>query len=200
MQVIPAILAIGLHQVIVMGAIDLSVEGVMGFVIVFVGMLAQNKTNANDVGLWIIPISVGIGGISGFLNGMAVTRLKLPSFITTLGMSWILYGLAVYINKAAGIPLTDTSIQEFLAANTFGIPNIFLLALVLMVIIHLFQTRTRFGRYVYAIGGDEQISGQAGINVQKIKTIVFTIAGAVYGLAAVFLAIKLGRGSSPFRP
>ena len=190
---VPAILAIGVHQVIVLGSIDLSLEGVMGFVIVFVGILAKNKVNANDVGLWIIPISVGIGAFSGFCNGQAVTRLKLPSFITTLGMSWILYGMAVYINKAAGIPLADTRIQEFLASDTISIPNIFLIALGLMFLVQIIQDRTRFGRYIYAIGGDEQLAKQAGINVNKIKIIVFVIAGAIYGLAAVFLASKLGR-------
>jgi len=190
---VPAILALGLHQVIVLGAIDLSAEGVMAFVIVFVGMLAKNTLNSNDVGLWILPIAVAIGAVSGLCNGLVVTRLKLPSFITTLGMSWILYGLAVYINKAAGIPLTDARIPDFLAGNTAGLPNIFLIALALTILVQILQKKTRLGTYIFAIGGDEHLAGQTGIGIRRTKTTVFIIAGALYGLAAVFLASKLGR-------
>lgn len=190
---IPAMLAIGLHQVIVLGAIDLSLEGVMGFTIVFVGILGRSRLNDIDVGLWILPISVAIGAASGIVNGFVVTRARIPSFISTLGMSWILYGIAVYINKAAGIPLLDNRIQRALTGYIFGIPNIFLIALALMILIQLIQDRTRFGKFIYAIGGDEQLAKQAGINVNRTKVIILTIAGAIYGLAALFLASKLGR-------
>lgn len=190
---IPAILAIGLHQVIVLGAIDLSMEGVMGFTIVFIGILGKSGLNNIDVGLWILPICVAIGAASGMVNGFIVTRTRIPSFISTLGVSWILYGIAVYINKAAGIPLLDDRIQRALTGNIFGIPNIFLIALALMILIQLIQDRTRFGRFICAIGGDEQLAKQAGINVNKMKVIVLAIAGAIYGLAALFLASKLGR-------
>ena len=108
---IPAILAIGLHQAIVLGAIDLSAEGVAGLCIVFVGLLLRNKYNTNDVGLWIIPITLIVGGISGVVSGLVITKLKIPSFISTLGVGWTLYGLAVYINKATTIPLLDNRIR-----------------------------------------------------------------------------------------
>jgi ribose/xylose/arabinose/galactoside ABC-type transport system permease subunit len=190
---IPAILAIGLHQVILLGSIDLSLEGVMGFTIVFVGILGRSRLNNIDVGLWILPISIAIGACSGMGSGFVVSRARIPSFISTLGMSWILYGIAVYINKAAGIPLLDDRIQLALTGYILGIPTIFLIALALMVFMQLIQDRTRFGKFMYAIGGDEQLAKQAGINVNRTKVIIFTIAGAVYGLAALFLASKLGR-------
>ncbi len=67
---IPAIIAIGLHQVVVLGGIDLSVEGIVALCVVFVGFLAHNKFNSNDVGLWIVPITAGIGGLAGIINGL----------------------------------------------------------------------------------------------------------------------------------
>jgi len=190
---IPAMLAVGLHQVIVLGCIDLSMEGLMGLTIVFVGILSRSTLNAVGVGLWILPICVAIGATSGMANGLVVTRTRIPSFISTLGMSWILYGIAVYINKAAGIPLLDDRIQRALTGYVFGIPTIFLIAVALMVLIQVIQDRTRFGLYIYAVGGDEQLAKQAGINVNRTKVIVLTIAGAIYGLCALFLACKLGR-------
>ncbi len=189
---IPAILAIGLHQAIILGAIDLSSEGAAGLCIVFVGLLLRNKYNTNDIGLWIIPITLIVGGLSGMLSGLVITKLKIPSFISTLGVGWTLYGLAVYINKATTIPLLDTRIQNIVNGNIAGIPNIAIIAVVLLIIVQFVQDHTRFGRYIYAIGGDELLAKQAGINVDKIKIIVFTIAGSFYGLAALFLATRLG--------
>ncbi len=189
---IPAILAIGLHQAIVLGAIDLSVEGVAGLCIVFVGLLLRNQYNTSDVGLWIIPITLGVGGIAGVVNGLVHTKLRIPSFIGTLGMSWTLYGIAIYINKATTVPLLDNRIQGIVNGTVFGIPNIAIIALVLLIIMQLVQDRTRFGRYLYAIGGDELLAKQAGIRTDRIKVIVFTIAGIFYGLCALFLSTKLG--------
>jgi ribose transport system permease protein len=189
---IPAILAVGLHQTIVLGGIDLSVEGVAGLCIVFVGLLVKNKLNSNDVGLWIIPIVMGAGGIAGFLSGLDLTRLRIPSFISTLGMSWILGGIAVYINKATTVPLLDTTMQAILNGSVFGIPLIALIALALTAVVQLVQDRTQFGLYVYAIGGDEQLAQQAGVKVNRIKILVFVVAGIFYGLSALALSTRLG--------
>ncbi|MCX7041077.1 MAG: ABC transporter permease [Spirochaetes bacterium] len=189
---IPVILAIGLHQAIILGAIDLSVEGVAGLAIIFVGMLVRNQYNSNDIGLWIIPIAIGVGGVAGMLNGLVFTKLKIPSFIGTLGMSWTLYGIAVYINKATTVPLLDTRIQSVVNGKVLGFPLIALIALAILIMIQVIQDRTRFGRYIYAIGGDEALAKQAGINVDRVKILVFAIAGMLYGLAALFLSTRLG--------
>jgi len=189
---IPAILAIGLHQAIVLGAIDLSAEGAAGLSIVFVGLLLRNKYNTQDVGLWIIPITIAAGAFSGAVSGLVITKLRIPSFISTLGVGWTLYGLAVYINKATTIPLLDDRIQKIVNGNIFGIPTIAIIALILMFFVQFVQDRTRFGRYIYAIGGDELLAKQSGINVDRIKVIVFTLAGCFYGLSALFLSTRLG--------
>jgi ribose transport system permease protein len=189
---IPIILAIGLHQAIILGTIDLSVEGVAGLAIIFVGMLVRNKYNSNDIGLWIIPIVIGVGGIAGILNGLVYTKLKIPSFIGTLGMSWTLYGIAVYINKATTIPLLDTQIQGVVNGKVAGFPLIAIIALAIVFAVQMVQDRTRFGRYIYAIGGDEALAKQAGIKVDRVKILVFTIAGMLYGLSALFLSTRLG--------
>jgi len=189
---IPAILAIGLHQTIVLGAIDLSVEGVVGLCIVFVGILMRNQYGPYDVGLWIIPITLGVGGAAGVVSGLVNAKLKIPSFISTLGMSWTLYGIAIYISKATTVPLLDHRIQSVVNGNISGIPNIAIIALVLLIIVQLVQDRTQFGRYIYAIGGDELLAKQAGIKIDRIKIIVFTIAGILYGLSALFLSTRLG--------
>ena len=176
---IPAIIAIGLHQVVVLGGIDLSVEGIVALCVVFVGLLARNKFNSNDVGLWIVPITAGIGGLAGVINGVLNTKLKIPSFISTLGMSWVLWGLAVFVSKGQTIPLINNPLSGFINGYVLGIPDLAVVAIVLFVAVQIIQDRTQFGRYLYAIGGDETLAAQAGVRVDRIKIIVFGIAGVL---------------------
>jgi len=188
---IPAIIAIGLHQVVVLGGIDLSVEGVVALCVVLVGLLAPNKFNSNDVGWWIVPIIAGLGGVAGLINGLLNTKLRIPSFISTLGMSWVLWGLAVYVSKGQTVPLLKNPLSGFVNGTLLGIPDPALLAGCLFLVMQIVQDRTRFGRYVYAIGGDEVLAAQAGVSVDKTKIIVFCLAGMLYGLSALFLAVEL---------
>jgi ribose transport system permease protein len=188
---IPAIVAIGLHQVVVLGGIDLSVEGIVALCVVFVGFLARNKFNSNDVGLWIVPITGGIGGLAGVINGLLNTKLKIPSFISTLGMSWVLWGLAVFVSKGQTIPLLNNPLSSFVDGYVLGIPDLALVAIVLLVTVQIIQDRTQFGRYLYAIGGDEVLAAQAGVKVDRTKIIVFGVAGVLYGVSALFLAVRL---------
>jgi ribose/xylose/arabinose/galactoside ABC-type transport system permease subunit len=189
---IPALVAIGLHQAIILGAIDLSVEGIAGVCIVLVGLLVRNQYNPGDIGLWIIPVVIVAGGLGGFANSLVITYLRIPSFISTLGMSWTLYGLAVYVNKATTIPLLDQRVHDFVVGRVAGVPLIALLAAAVTVAVQLIEDHTRFGRYIYAIGGDELLAAQAGVRVNRIKMQVFTLAGAFYGLCALFIASQLG--------
>jgi ribose/xylose/arabinose/galactoside ABC-type transport system permease subunit len=188
---IPAIIAIGLHQVVVLGAIDLSVEGVVAFCVIAVGFLAHNQFNSNDVGLWIVPITATVGGLAGIINGLLNTKLKIPSFIGTLGMSWVLWGLAVFISKGQTIPLINNPLRGLVSGYLLGIPNLSLIAFAIFLMVQIIQDRTRFGRFVYAVGGDEVLSAQAGVNVDRTKILVFGLAGVLYGLAALFLAVQL---------
>ena len=189
---IPALVAIGLHQAIILGAIDLSVEGIAGVCIVLTGLLVRNQYNPGDIGLWIIPVVLVAGAAGGYANGLVITRLRIPSFISTLGMGWTLYGFAVYVNKATTIPLLDERIHDFVVGRVGGVPNIAILAVAVAVVVQVVQDRTRFGRYLYAIGGDEQLAAQAGVRVDHIKRQVLTMAGAFYGVCALFIASQLG--------
>lgn len=193
---IPAILAAGLHLTIVIGGIDLSLQGTVALCAVFVGLLSKSKFTANDVGLWILPISIAIGGAAGLLTGVLHTKLRIPSFITTLGMSFVLYGVAVYINKSQIISMLDERIQTFINDKPLGIANVVLVALLVGVIVQVFEDRTRIGRHLYAVGGDEALAQQLGVNVDRVKIIAFAIAGCLYGLGAVLIVHRMGSATS----
>lgn len=194
---IPALLCLGLHQVIIIGGMDMSLEGVVAICAVVVGLLLKNGVNAMDIGILIVPVVMAVGGGIGLVSGVVHTRMKMPSFIATLGINWVFYGLAVLISGGQSIPIQDLRFQTIVSgSHILGIPNIFIIAVVFTLLFEIFQNRTKTGVAMYAVGGDETLAGQAGINVSKIKMLVFMMAGVVYGLAGLFLVSRLNSSAA----
>jgi ribose transport system permease protein len=188
---IPLILCLGIHQVVLIGGMDLSTEGVISLCAVISGFLLKNPFTKADYGLWVIPIAILIGGGAGFINGLINTTIRMPSFIATLGLGWVAQGLAVITGKGNAVKLLDPRFQLFTNGNLLEIPNMFLVALLLFAILSILQRWTKLGTHIYAIGGDEVLARQAGIKVDRVKIIVFTITGILYALAAILLISRL---------
>lgn len=194
---VPIILCLGIHQVIIIGGMDMSLEGVVGFCGVIAGLLLHNSVNSMDLGLWVIPVVMLVGGAVGALSGVIHTTMKMPSFIATLGINWVFYGFAILITGGLSIPIQDGRFQKVVTgSHILGIPNIFLIALALAIVFEIFQTRTRTGVAMYAVGGDESLARQAGIDVTRLKIIVFIIAGVMYGIAALCLVTRLNSAAA----
>ncbi len=187
----PMIVCLGIHLVIVIGAMDLSTEGVISLVAVICGFLIKNSYTPYDLGFWVVPIGVAIGAVAGLAGGILTTAARIPSFIATLGMWWVAQGLSVIAGRGNSVKMTDPRFQAITNGDTLGLPNTFLMALVLFLALWVLQQRTRFGRYMYAIGGDEALARQAGIRINRVKVLVFTLTGAIYGFAAIVLASRL---------
>ena len=187
----PMIVCLGIHLVIVIGAMDLSTEGVISLVAVICGFLIKNTFTPYDIGFWVVPVAVAIGAVAGLAGGLLSTAARMPSFIATLGMWWVAQGLAVIIGRGNSVKVEDPRFQAVTNGETFGLPNTILIALALFLALWVLQTRTRFGRHMYAIGGDEALARQAGIRVARVKVLVFTLTGAIYGFAAILLSSRL---------
>ena len=186
-----AIMALGSSLVILIGSIDLSLEGVMAISSMICGLLLKNPVTNADFGFFVLPIVMGIGAGVGFLNGVITTKIKIPSFMVTLGMGYAALGLAVIIGKGATIQILDTRLQMLANGNIMGVPYITLVAVSLLVIIMAVQKRTAFGKYIFAIGGNETLAKMAGIHIDRVKIIVFMISGCLYGISAFFLVSRL---------
>lgn len=191
-----AITAFGSSLAILIGAIDLSTEGVIALTGIFCGFLVKNPRNTTDLGFWTLPLLMVIGAAAGALNGALNTKLKIPAFIATLGMWYATGGLAVIISRGETTMFTDPRLQRLANGYSFGIPNIMLIAISTLLMMLLIQKRTAFGKHLYAIGGDEVLAKQAGINVERVKIMVFGLAGCLYGMAAFFIASRLN-GANP---
>ncbi|MFM2720915.1 ABC transporter permease [Microbacterium mcarthurae (nom. nud.)] len=194
---VPLIVGVGATLVILLGSIDLSVEGVMGAAGMAWILLSANTRGGPDLGplAWIIALAVGAA--LGWLSGVIFTRLKVPSFIVTLGIWYVGLGVATILFGTESIPtLTDDALSTWSSQTTAGIPNGFWLAVGVVVLGALLLRYTRFGRLTLAIGDNEGIARSAGMPVARIKTAVFLVAGLLSGLAGIIATMKLGAGSA----
>lgn len=186
-----AIVTLGTSLVILMGAIDLSPEGVIALSAIICGFLVKNPITDINIGFWVIFIVAIVGAIAGFINGIINTKLKIPSFIATLGIWFATLGLSVIISKGNTIQFLDPRYQKVANGNFLGIPYITMVSIGLCLVYTVVQKHTRLGKYIFAIGGNETLARQVGIKVEKVKIIVFAMAGFIYGIAAFFLGSRL---------
>ncbi len=188
---IPMIICLAIHQVVIMGAMDLSTEGVISLCAVIAGFLIKNQFTSYNIGFWVVPVSMALGGLTGLVSGLLNTRVRMPSFIATLGMWWAAQGLSVIIGRGNAVKMLDVRFQNLTNGEVLGIPATFLMALVIFAVLLVVQKKTKLGKYMYAIGGDEQLARQAGIRVDRVKITVFIITGVLYGLAAILLLSRV---------
>lgn len=191
------IVAIGPAFVILMGCIDLSVEGLMATGVVFASLLVANDKTPYNWGFLGILAAVAVVTFMGFLNGVIHAKGRIPSFMVTLGMLSIGTGLGTWIFGGYPIRIQDPLLTSVIGRGMAwgSVPNLLVIALVGWAIALFIQKYTRLGRYVFAIGGGEDLAKLSGIPVDRYKIIVFTLGGAYLGVAGVLLAGRLGTGS-----
>lgn len=182
--------------VLMLGSIDLSVEGIAGLTGIVGALMVKNFSNSNDYGLLSIIICILLGAIFGLLNGIVFTKLKIPSFMTTLGLGAVATGVGILVTRGYPVIITDQSIRGLALTKLLGgvIPLLFVIAIIINLLIWFVSERTILGRHVIAIGGDEDIVKDLGIKIDLVKIIVFAISGAMFGLAGMLLVAKLGAG------
>ncbi len=200
-----AILAIGMTFVIVSGGIDLSVGSVAGLSGMIAGMLIKNGIVLRAQGVvvymnivLVVIIAVFIGALIGLVNGLAVSKLKVPAFIVTLGTANIARGCALLSNAGATFPSLigkaeyhNTGFPFLGSGDILGIPVIIWTMVVLSIISAYVFTKTPLGWHVYATGGNEKAAKLSGINTDNTKLFVFIFSAACAALTGVFAAAEL---------
>jgi inositol transport system permease protein len=136
---------------------------------------------------------LGVGALTGVINGSLIAKFKIPPFIATLGMMTVARGFAlIYSNK----PLSQlTPEYNFIGQGAlFGVPFPVILLILVAVAIHIMLNNTPFGRYIYALGGNEQAARISGVNTDRVKIGVYTLAGLLSGLAGLVVSSRVGSG------
>ncbi len=191
---IPTVLTMGATFIILMGSIDLSLEGVVAVCAVLVSVLVANNLTGLDLGFLSVFAAIALGAALGSVNGIAHVKLRTPSFMTTLGVGFACVGVATAFLQGDTVRITDKVFRGMSLERFFGVPAGVWVAAVAVLVALFIQERTRVGRWLYALGGDEATARQAGVPIERTRIIAFAIAGAFYGLAGAMSAAQLGQG------
>lgn len=186
------IMAVGMTFVIVCGEIDLSVGSHVSFAAMVVAMLLYN-----DVPAWLAaPVVLLLGAVVGAINGLLVTKLRIPSFLVTLGMLSVLRGLALSFTGSMPVPIVDRGFVNILAGGTlFGIPAPIWWTLASVLVGFYLLHTTIFGRRALATGGNSVAARFSGINTDIIRICAFALCGMTASLAGLVLAARSAAGN-----
>ena len=184
---INAIIAVGMTFVIITAGIDLSV----GSILAFSGVVLASTLNTEVPLPLALLAGLTIGMMCGLMNGSLVSFGKLPPFIVTLGMMSIARGAALLFTQGRPISGFGDTFRWLATGKLFFIPMPLIMMIGVYLVAHILLTRTKFGRYTYAIGGNEEATRLSGVNVRFHKTMVYTLSGLTSGIAAILLTARL---------
>lgn len=201
--VIIAIIAIGMTLVIIAGGIDLSVGSLVALSAVVLARLIRDVAAGESAGLaglsFCIAATIALGGLVGAFNGAFITLLRIPPFIVTLATMSIASGLAFMVTKGETINAVPQSIKWLMrGASLGGIPNGVVLMLLLYSVGHIVLSRTTFGRYLYAVGGNRKAAWLCGVPVRRVELASYAISGALAGLAGVLMLSQYRSGAPTY--
>lgn len=201
------VMGIGETFVIITAGIDLSIGSLVALSGVVMALFA-NSLHVHGFALIALTLLVGlaVGAGAGYINAVPVVKLNLPPFITTLAMMQVALGLSYILSGGRPVPLASSDFQNtglglFLGNFTHalhlpGIPIPVIWMIAVIVVCSVLLMRTRFGRYVFAIGGNEEAARLAGVNVARVKTLVYVISGMCAAVVG-FLYMALFSSGSP---
>ncbi|MDO9641247.1 MAG: ribose ABC transporter [Pseudotabrizicola sp.] len=197
--VAPLLLATGQTFVIISGGIDLS----MGFIMGLAAVVAAHVIGwANP--LMPLPFAVLTGALAailvaaipGTVNGLLVSRLRVPPFIGTLGMFGVARGVAFLLAGGTTVPVSNSFFSTLGNGRIYNIPYVVIVAAVFVIIMHYILSQTRFGQHNYAIGANEQAARRAGINIKSHILKLYILSGMCAGLAGFLYAARFSAGAA----
>jgi ribose transport system permease protein len=191
-------LSIGMTMIILSGGIDLSV----GSVLALSGAVAAGLLkNGIVLPSWSIALEftvfgaivagIAVGLAAGWINGLVITRFRVPPFVATLGMLSVARGLTQLWTRNFPITNLGDELRFIGTGHWLGVPMPVWISASLVLIFVVVTRRTRFGRYLYAIGGNERAAVLSGLKVDQIKRIVYMLGGGLAGVAGLLLAARL---------
>ncbi|HOC88085.1 MAG TPA: ribose ABC transporter permease [bacterium] len=184
---INAIIAAGMTFVIISAGIDLSV----GSILALSGVVMAGALQAGVPVPLAILLCLAVGSLCGSANGLLIARGKLPPFIATLGMMSVARGAALIFSDGRPVSGFTPGFRAIANGEFLAIPVPVWIMAAVYLLAHLVLNRTTLGRYTYAIGGNEEATLLSGVNVRRYKTLVYSLAGLLSGLAAVLLTARL---------
>lgn len=184
---INAIISVGMTLVILTGGIDLSV----GSILALAGSITAGLMAGGTTMVVALIAGIAIGSLLGIVNGLLVTKGKIPPFIATMGMMTIARGFTLVYTEGRPITGMEGAFRFLGGGYVAGIPFPVILMAVIFAVAYFVLKRTCFGRYIYAIGGNEEAARLSGIRTDRVVVAVYTLAGLFAGLGGIIMASRL---------
>lgn len=190
----PALMvAVGVTFIILMGSIDLSMEGTVSVCAVIFAFVFLAFGGTLVSWAWIaIPLALLVGAGVGLLNGLVHVKLKIPSFMASLAMGFVGTGFALLMTGGDRIRIEDELFRSLLTVRWLNFPIMVWVAGLCLVIAWFIQSRTTLGRNFYAVGGGEELAHASGLNVERVRVLGFMLAGIFYAIGAVLAVGRIG--------
>jgi ribose transport system permease protein len=197
--VAPLLLATGQTFVIISGGIDLSLGFIMGLAAVVSAHTINALTPTLGLEFGVLGgflVGVLVAGVPGIINGLLVSRLKVPPFIGTLGMFGVARGVAFLLAGGTTVPVSNSFFAAIGNGRFYGIPYIVIIAAIFVVIMHYLLSQTRFGQHNYAIGANVQAARRAGIDIKSHLLKLYILSAACAGLGGVLYSARFNAGAA----
>jgi len=180
-QSIVLIVAVFVTMLLISGNFDMSI----GAIYTLVPLVALRVFDLSESVILLVIVGLAVGVAAGSVNGLIVTKGRINSFVATLATALVFFGIAYLVTGGTILRLSDLEIRSLVTTRVLGLTTATWIALVVVVIAWLLLDRTRFGRYVFAIGGNREAARLAGVPVNRIIFTVFVLVGASAGLAGI---------------
>jgi ribose/xylose/arabinose/galactoside ABC-type transport system permease subunit len=179
----------GATFVVLMGSIDLSV----GAIVLLVGAITVRFINAFDLGVSALAVGTVLGTLLGLVNGLIFAFGQIPSFVVTLGTLSVFTGVALELLQGRALQYNSLAFDELAIGQLIPrFPNIALFAILLWALMVFVCFNTRFGRYMYVIGGGEAVAKTSGVPIVRYKIYAFMLSGALAGIAGTLAVARVG--------
>jgi ribose transport system permease protein len=186
-----AILAIGETFVIITAGIDLSVGAITGFASLIVALLL-----GADYPIWLaIVITLLIGIAIGAFHAFGIVQMGLPPFIMTLATMQALRGIGLLITNGATISITNDTFTDFSQGSLFGVPNLFLMVLLVAIPAYIFLHHSKWGRYLFAIGSNAEAARLSGVNTKAMIYVAYVLSAFCAAFVGILLGTRIGIGN-----
>lgn len=190
----PALMvAVGVTFIILMGSIDLSMEGVVSVSAVIFAYAFLGLGGHLDSMAWVaLPLALVVGALVGLVNGLVHVLLRIPSFMASLAMGFVGTGFALLLTGGERIRVEDPLFRALLTTRILEFPLMVYVALGFLLIAWFIQERTILGRNFYAVGGGEELAHASGLNVKRVRVVGFMLAGTFYAVGALLAVGRIG--------
>ena len=189
----PLMIAVGATFIIIMGSIDLSMEGAVAVcAVVFASIFMALGGTLGGWGWLALPACLLVGAVCGLVTGAVHVGLRIPSFMASLSMGFVGIGLSLMMTGGDRIRVEDPLFRSLLTQRFLGFPLMVHVAFVVLLFAWFIQSKTTLGRNFYAVGGGEDLAHASGLNVRRVRIAGFALAGVFYAFGALFAVAQLG--------